>query len=101
MKILLLFLSAQFLLISGRSFVKRQVPPIPNVANPAVASPSFTNPAASQAQNSVGDAPGAVDTSERFGLIGRLIAKHKMRQAIKHGLLPMNPGPFGNFGFMR
>lgn len=88
-KILLLFLTGQFLLISGKAIVKRQVEQIPAVANPAIAS----------ATNSVGE-PGAVDTSERFGLLGRLIAKHRMRQAIKHGMIPMNPGFGMGPGFM-
>lgn len=85
---MLLFLAGQFLLISGRVTIKRQAEQTPAVADPAI----------SQAANSVGEA-GAVDTNERFGLLGSLIAKHKMRQAIKHGMMPMNPG-FGNFGFL-
>lgn len=46
-------------------------------------------------------AENAVDTSERFGLLGNLIAKHRMRQAIKHGLVPFPPGlgGFGSFGY--
>lgn len=82
-------MTGQFLLIScGKPIVKRQVEQIPAVANPAISSTT----------NSVGEA-GAVDTSERFGLLGSLIAKHRMRQAIKHGLIPMNPG-FGYTGYM-
>lgn len=78
---------SQFLLINGRVAIKREVQQSPAVAIPVEA----------QAASSTGEAD-AVDTNERFGLLGALIARHKMRHAMKHGLMPFNPG-FGNFGY--
>lgn len=78
----------QFLLINGKSLVKRQIE-----SNPAA-----PNPVAAQAVNAAGDGA-AVDTSERFGLISSLIQRHKMRHAMQHGMMPgMYPGAFGFIG---
>lgn len=77
--LIVIVLAGEFLLISGRSvdIWRRQVDNSP-VANPE------------QAANLTAEA-GDVNTSERFGLIGSLIAKHKMKQAMKHGMMPFNP----------
>lgn len=83
-------MASQFILISGRVTSKRE----------AQQSSAVASPVAAEAASSAGEADAdAVDTSERFGLIGSLIAKHKMRQAMKHGMMPFPPVPLGPFGF--
>lgn len=83
-------MTGQFISISGRATFKREVQQSPNVANPAVAEAASSSPEVD-----------AVDTDERFGLIGALIANHRRRQAMKHAQRPFQgimPG-IGGFGF--
>lgn len=89
-------MAGQFLLINGKSINKRQI-----TSNPAVAYPVDAQAAAYpvdvEAELPAGGA-GAVDTNERtFGLIGSLIARHRMRQAMKYGM--MGGMGMGSFGF--
>lgn len=81
---MLLLLASQFIFINGRVVVKRD----------AQQSSALDSPVVTQAASPTGEAE-AVDTDERFGLIGSLIARHKMRHAMKHGMMPFPPPVFG------